>query len=31
MVSKSVRRNEAELREVVKEIVTKYQQPALIG
>jgi D-alanine--D-alanine ligase len=30
VVSKSVCRNEAELREVVKEIVTKYQQPALI-
>jgi D-alanine-D-alanine ligase len=30
VVSKSVCHNEAELREVVKEIVTKYQQPALI-
>ncbi|EPX59162.1 D-alanine-D-alanine ligase [Cystobacter fuscus DSM 2262] len=30
VVSKSVCGNEAELREVVKEIVTKYQQPALI-
>ncbi|HEX8437914.1 D-alanine--D-alanine ligase family protein, partial [Archangium sp.] len=30
VVSKSVCRSEAELREVVKEIVTKYQQPALI-
>ena len=30
VVSKSVCHNEAELREVVKEIVSKYQQPALV-